>query len=156
VHTNVKYYFVPTPTSVGNESNKFEMSTTANSLGAILNWLKTGCTQYVSNARCKNSYGFSFVSRLAARNTACKIQIPRDKKPRGEVDRFSLTLGAAWEETRQHIPKKLPPGHLWKFAGRYSIPSLVIVFTPRNGVGIENRASQWGEKPNVRVFQYRI
>jgi hypothetical protein len=109
VHTGVKYYFVPAPTSVGSESNKFEMSTTANSLGAILNRLRAGCTQYVSNARC---YGFSLVSRLAARNTAWKIQIPRDKKPRGEADRFSLTLGAAWEETRQHIPKRLPPGHL--------------------------------------------
>ena len=32
-----------------------------------------------------------------------------------------------------------PPA--WKFADRYSIPSLVIVFTLRNGVGIENRAS---------------
>jgi hypothetical protein len=87
------------------------MSTTANSLGAILNRVRTGCTQYVSNARCKNGYGLSLVSRLAARNTAWKIQIPGDKKPRGE-DRISLTLGAAWEETRQHIPKGLPPGHL--------------------------------------------
>jgi hypothetical protein len=78
----------------------------------------------------------------------------RDKKPRGEADRISLTLCAAWEETRQHIPKGLP--NEWKFADRYSIPSLVIVFTPRNGIGIENRASQWGEKANVRVFQYCI
>jgi hypothetical protein len=37
-----------------------------------------------------------------------------------------------------------PP--VWKFIDRYSIPSLVILFTPRNGVGIENRVPVDGEK----------
>ncbi|KAI0278233.1 hypothetical protein BGY98DRAFT_1176702 [Russula aff. rugulosa BPL654] len=130
VHTDVKYYLVPTPTSVGSESNEIGMSTTANSLGAILD------------------------AQDGLHPVSCKFQIPRDKKPRGEADRFSLMLGAAWEETRQHIPKGLPPE--WKFADRYSIPPLVIVFTPRHGVGIENRASQWGEKANAARIEGTI
>ncbi len=70
-------------------------------------------------------------------------------------NRFSLVSRLAVRNTI--TPKGVatwPP--VWKFVDRYSIPSLVIVFTPRNGVGIENRASQWGEKANVRVFQYCI
>jgi hypothetical protein len=69
----------------------------------------------------------------------------------------SLEVGRSIGGNKATYPKGVatwPP--VWKFADRYSIPSLVIVFTPRNGVGIENRASQWGEKANVRVFQYCI
>ena len=68
------------------------------------------------------------------------IQIPRDKKPRGEADRCCKRW-AQHGRKQGSISQRGCNLSTWKSAEN-SIPSLVIVFTPRNGVGIENRASK--------------
>jgi hypothetical protein len=117
------------------EANK---PTTTNSLHAIFNLAHLQhCTGAMHDVK---SYGLYWA--LASRIEKI-IQIPRDKKPRGGADRFSLRWAQHGGKQGNMSQRGCHPCGNSQIGN--SIPSPVIVFTPRNGVGFENRAGPRGE-----------
>ena len=147
-----------TLTSIGSEPNKLEMTKTANTIVCTsslqYNWLTSLYLmgQYVW---CRNGYGFATAVASWLGNISWRIQIPRDKKPRGEADRIFRNGGRNMGGNKATHPKGVatcPPGNLQ-----------IILFPPlslcsHRGTALRLRIApgNWGEKGKGARVQYRI
>ena len=150
MHTDVKYYFVPPYPLEGNRTSsgcpKTENTTVYSPRHLHAIWPTSPYPIWV-NARCK------MVTALAWRleNLPWRIQIPRDKKPRGEADRCCERWAQHGRKQGSISPKGLrpcPPGNLRIIL----FPPLSLCSHRGTALGLRIAPGNWGEKAKVREF----